>query len=389
MERDKPLSFSWRASGPWLDGLDVQEGSASAAIILDCILEAASNGRWISYSRNRNFYTGARRYFGPLYTYGSVTGAVDRLEAMGLVEHRKSRPGLDLGRQSTIRASAALIEAVTVPEVQHQHREPIAFKDGLGRLIDYRDTERTRRMRKDLARFNEAIGSCAVQIDAGERRGQVVRFDTGGAVNLSHARLHRVFNVAWNRGGRFYGPWVQNVPKRYRDAVRIDGEATTEPDFPQLHPTLLYALAREPLTGDAYTLDHWDRPLAKRAFNIIINARSYASALGAVAEYIDAPDSRRQAAKLIADLKHRHVPIAPFFHTGAGLAVQNIDAGMAAGVICDLLKRGVVSLPIHDSFRVSERHEQATREAMDRALWKVKKAAQNGGPGLSGFPQSL
>ena len=134
--------------------------------------------------------------------------------------------------------------------------------------------------------------------------------------------------------------------------------------------------------GDAYTLDRWPRPIAKRAFNVIVNAPTYASALGAVSRDLQ---DRQQAAQIIMDLKERHAPIARFFHSGAGLFVQNIDAKMATDVLRDLLGQNVVALPIHDSFRVQKRHEQVTREAMEKALWTVKNQAQNGGLRLSGI----
>ena len=71
--------------------------------------------------------------------------------------------------------------------------------------------------------------------------------------------------------------------------------------------------------------------------------------------------------ELIAALKDRHGAIARFFHSGAGVELQAVDADMAERVLVDLLKKNVVTLPIHDSFMVKKRHEGILRQAMDAA----------------------
>ena len=187
--KDKPFSCSWCASGEWLHSLDLPpargvKAKARAAILLDATIEAAGNGRWISYSRNRNHYAMRRRYAGPEYSFSTIPSAVDALAAMDLIEHRKSRQHFDRGKQSTFRASPVLLDAVTIPPADHRHREPIAFKDGLGQLVDYQDTERTRRMRRDLAAINDAIGSTTATLPAGEHHGRIIHFPNGAIVNV-------------------------------------------------------------------------------------------------------------------------------------------------------------------------------------------------------------
>ena len=50
----------------------------------------------------------------------------------------------------------------------------------------------------------------------------------------------------------------------------------------------------------------------------------------------------------------RHRAIARFFHSGAGVKLQAVDADMAERVLVELLKQNVVTLPIHDSHRPEE-----------------------------------
>ena len=84
--RDKPLSFDWRAKDiRWSAALDLSPAPTSRheitrdAILLDALVEAIGQDRFISYSRNKNFYSGKRRYYGTDYTYSTVPWAVDDL----------------------------------------------------------------------------------------------------------------------------------------------------------------------------------------------------------------------------------------------------------------------------------------------------------------------
>ena len=80
------------------------------------------------------------------------------------------------------------------------------------------------------------------------------------------------------------------------------------------------------------------------------------------------PESYRAAAKLIRVLKDRHRPIARHFHSGVGLKLQYLDSQMACSVMRSMRDRGVVAIPIHDSFIVPANDEGPLLEAMDLAL---------------------
>ena len=62
-------------------------------------------------------------------------------------------------------------------------------------------------------------------------------------VNLSKRTLRRVFgHGSFERGGRFYGGWWQNIPSAYRSVITINGKRNIEMDFSQFHPNILYNL---------------------------------------------------------------------------------------------------------------------------------------------------
>lgn len=372
--RDKPLSVSWKscrhdwAQGLWLPpSVSARDRRVRNAILLDAILEAHCAGRWISYSRNRNFYSGQRRYVGSDFVYSTIIRAVDDLATVGLLEHQKSPAGEPTGWQSRFRAAPVLLNAIeSQPQVRHVAGEIIRLKIG-GRLADYQDTAVTNAQRRHLSAINEAIGAATVDIDVPSmlRDGNVIRFGDHAVYPVKKA-LHRVFNEDFTQGGRAYGGWWQNAKKKDRSGITIDGEATVEEDYRQLHPRLLYRQAGEHLTGDAYTLSSWDRSDCKIAFNTLLNASSYKSALGAVVNNLDY--GHNKARQLIKDLTKRHQAVSNYFYTGVGLKLQNIDANMAEKVLLDLLGQGIVALPIHDSFIVQERHQGRLIEAMNTTL---------------------
>lgn len=374
--RDKPLSFHWKADYSALaDVLDLpacrsgRGETAMASIVFDAALTArADPGRRISYSRRKAFYAAAGRYHGTGYGYDSVVQAVDALvEAGHLVEHDKVKGGQATGWQSSFRPADHLADAM-LPKAERQVGELVRLKDVHGRLVAYRDTERTVRDRHFLETVNERLAEADIRLASpgAVLDGHVLRFGRH-AVYPDMKALYRIFNGGWTLGGRMYGGWWQQVRSDDRQHFTIDGGATCEEDYQQLHPRLLYAMAGRHLDGDAYTLDGWDRKLCKRAFNIVLNTKTYDAAKGALVPHVGG--DKQQAAALIKEMKRRHAPVARHFHSGIGIRLQYQDSEMAKAVLTELtVKKGIAVLPIHDGFIVRVEHRQDLLAAMEEAF---------------------
>ena len=271
--------------------------------------------------------------------------------------------------QSRFRATPALIEAVALPPVLYDPGETIRLKDEHGNLLDYRETNATIRMRRNLVMANEALR--AEQIGIRGVEGPIVTID-GRPLNLGQDQLHRVFNCgSLSLGGRMCGVFWQNLPKAVRDDLIISGEGTNENDYSQLHPRLLYAEAGAVLEGDAYELDGWNRPLVKRAFNIAINADTEIAAIRAIAQKIGGKGAYAEARRLLEAIRTRHRPIGSSFGSGAGLRLQRRDADLAERVTLRLLDQNIVVLSIHDLFVVQTRHAPVRDEIMGDELQKL------------------
>ena len=213
----------------------------------------------------------------------------------------------------------------------------------------------------------------------------VGRVSIGAASN----QLHRVFNRnSFSLGGRFYGGWWQNIPSECRANITINGLPTIELDYPRLHPTLLYAEIGTAMCGDPYDLANWPRGLVKIGFNTLVNADTREAAIRSIANEIGGEGAYAKAKSLICDIEAKHPLIAPMFGSGAGLRLMRRDSDMAELLMLRLVKRGVVALPIHDSFVVPDRNLEKG-ELMEGMAQSLHEAVQNGGRSSMGYLKSV
>lgn len=358
-ERDIPLAVKYETSAIWPDiKASFGVGPTGAAIAM-ALFDAALLDRMVSYSRSRSYYDSRNNH--PLLGYKNVLGAVNALEAAGLIAHKKQRPG-GRGWQSSMAGNSDFVEAMTdivQPLPLAMPRKLVLLRDKEGRPIDAPRNREVGRLEKGVAAVNEALASVEVR----------------GADGLNlDARVARIFNGDMSRGGRFYGlgtSW-QNIPSDDRLRIQIDGEPVVELDFSTLHPALLYAEVGAPVPDDCYIIGNWPRSLVKRGLLVLINARNWHSARSAIAycddmavlEPFDRQDALQFASRLIANIKARHRPIAKFFHSDAGARLMRKDSDLAAAILARLRRKGIVALPVHDSFLVAEHHADELEAAM-------------------------
>jgi hypothetical protein len=374
--RDKPLSFHWKAlNQAWLERLDLPPAPSEnyALVRASILLEAHLVGRaepdtWVSYSRRKEFYANGKRYRGVPYTFNNVIGSIDEGDRLGLLENVKVSPG-QRGRQSTFRATGKLLETINQPlPIIFDPCETVRLRDADKNLVDYRDTVRTDRMRKRLAEINKAIAAIEIDLSTGDHKEYTIQCGEH-VLYPAMQNLYRVFNrETFSCGGRLYGGWWQQARKADRKFLTIDGQDTVEIDYPSLHPSMLYAMVGEALSGDPYDINGWDRKLVKVAFNVLVNARTDLGAERAIAQRIGGKGSFETARNLIEAIKIKHIPIADAFGSDAGSRLMRTDSDMAEHVLLSLIKKGIVGLPIHDSYITQVRSKGALLEAMAEAL---------------------
>jgi len=121
-----------------------------------------------------------------------------------------------------------------------------------------------RQMRENLKLINRVLEEADIWLDITDEQMLKLREQLSRErdlykrdVDFNRKTLHRVFlDRRLDLGGRFYGPWYQNIPKKYREYIRINDAPTLELDYSALHPNLLYALRDlDPPDPDPYRLN--------------------------------------------------------------------------------------------------------------------------------------
>ena len=400
-ERDKPLSFHWRTVDEfWIDDLSLpkprsrKHDAARSAIIVDAALSGiAEPGKWISYSRRHDWWNQGKRYRESAFTYATVVPAVDELRRLWLLENQVALPG-SRGRQSRLRAKPQLIEAarpalvlpaMEAPTVIYDPYESIRLKNADGNLIDYGDTHRSEAMRREMREINEALRATNVDlpVEHASREGPILRIGDQ-TLNQAVDVMHRVFSRgSFACHGRLYGPWWQGVPKILRPHLTINGETTVEGDYGNQHLRMLYAQEGVTLgNGDPYLVEDWHRDLVKKAVMALINAKGEAEAVRVICDHSDGsialtgPGAHARARKLIADIKRRHAPVAHRFHKDQGIKLMRQDSELVTSILRSMRRRGVVVLPIHDSFITDQRYAGNLMEEMEVA-WHDQIGPEN------------
>lgn len=382
-DRDRALRLSWRCNEyQFAKRLDLPlAGSAKnvramISVAVDAVHTALHFPELrVSCSRRNGWWHETRRYRDADFTYYNVVPAIDALLDAGiLVDYDLQPAGRSTGVQSSYRPAPWLAE-IALPDLRYEVGEVIRMKDVEGRLVDYRDNDRTRRDRAMLAKINRSLAEADIGLDvpAAIRDSNAIRLD-GYAVFPKMTSLYRVYKGGWDRGGRFYGGWWQSCRKAHRQHLTIDGQRTVELDYQQIHPRLLYGIAGRHLEGDAYTISGWDRDVVKKAFNTLLNTQDFKEARGAIAKNLGT--DRDTAEWLILDITMRHPEIKSYFHSGVGMSLQNIDSEICRQVLVQMYRNGIVALPVHDSFIVAEQHEDTLSQVMRTTFDTVAKTAK-------------
>ena len=360
-----------------------------ATLIANLMAARFVNGEcWIFYSRDRNHYSSAvtRRYSPASYTFRNMRASVAGLEAAGLIEHDRTPPSPFAKFRSRLRATTDFglrLRQLGAGNLKRTPHELLILRNVRKSRMDYDETRHIKHIRHDVRAQNSFLAGHVIALEHPDCQPtpQGWIFVEDRAINPAVRSAYRVFNGDFWHGGRWYGPWWQNIPRYYRGALTIDGAATVELDFRTCHPRLLCALAGLALPFadpdfDFYAVPGEDRASVKLAVNIMLNAATPRVARLALANDLrgdgdDAPPA--QTRKLMDAIARQWPQLANFWSSGIGLRLQNIDAHICGRVQRSLRRGGIACLSVHDSFIVETRNQSVLADAMEEEMVRACK----------------
>lgn len=391
---------------------------------------------YIAYPRSSNAYA-TPKYKGLRLTYRNTIPIVDGLLSLGYIENQSGfhDAATGKGRVSRMRATPKLIlEMVGHGVISHDvllevdlvrlRRKIHCAKSGEKRTIDIplnQSSPHVASIAKRIAKLNDMLKTISVELRITMQQFEEIvrkqnhfkdyeltgKFDSTQprAYNTSNKHMYRVFNElkSLKLGGRFYGHWVQGIPRGLRrNNLYIDGIKAVEIDFDSIHPNLLYRLYAKaaPPEGDLYDLASHGidmnragkpvdgelltmRSIIKIAFLTIINARTEEGAIQSlhqgrrVGRRFERGKAklfgltRKQVVEVIKALKEKHALIAPWLCSDIGKELQFHDSRIAEQVMFALLHYGIPSLCVHDSFLVKGIHQKYLERAMETVSQRI------------------
>jgi hypothetical protein len=365
--------------------------SKSLALTLDTFLanlialwlNRVDRTRFLAVAFDKNAYAGS-----PLSVQAMAT-VRDALEAEGLIE---VAPGFlksdsyatdkSFGRRTRIRATPALIEEFDSLGLGYPSIQRLAERGVISRRKPDNDAgpepHEVQESAAVLEAVNARLGIATVSLP--EEAWQRIRAERDQGDDSDAYRafagdeaakdLRRIFSKRWELGGRIYGGWWMHVPKGERRHILIDGEPVTEWDYGRLHPSLLYQREGLVLDFDPYCVPGIVGPrvreLGKATFQRLIN-RTQSTPMRAATGNLEMLPRGMTFSSYLARYTARLGPIARWFSTGVGLSLQREDSDLAIAVLERMEARDIVTLPIHDSFIVQERHGETLRVQMEEA----------------------
>lgn len=360
-------------------------------------------GWYVGYHRSPNGYR-AKGQYNLCGVSKKIIDFVDAFEELGLVESVKGfydHKNPERSRTARVRATHKLTtkfedEYHFDPKMlyRHPYEESIRLRSSKKQLVPYGDTYTTTQMRENLGRINDLLERTSIKLNITPEQWEELNTRLLEApkqenkrrepLDMSRVRLHRTFNDGrkqFDHGGRFYGGWWQNVFSDYRRHITINGLPTTEVDYSSLHPRILYAKKGVEAPDDCYRiqgLDERHRPVIKKAFLRMINARSDDSAKRSLrsdsADEVNAVEGGVDV--LFEKIAQTHAPIGEYFGSGEGVKLQYLDSKVAEKVMLHFLEeRNTPALPIHDSFIVPFVYEFELIEVMEREFMEEFEAS--------------
>jgi len=322
-----------------------------------------------SIHKHNNYYSSNPRYRDPNLTYKMTMAAFDGLQLLNLIvvtkdgyyDRTKMQGGLTRyrAREELLEMLSEIQEHPAIHLKPNLDAETILLRqkiDNKNVLVPYDEDAFTEKARNSLRTINQCFIRHWVDLrilDKDVLALQERLFDDSEKqpIDLTKRTLVRIFsNNSFEEGGRFYRGWWQNVPSEYRPFITIDSKATSEHDYSQLNPNMIYSVYNKELgSEDAYSrvVGPEHRDVVKQAFNAMFQATT---TLDRKPDGIELDVIGMSWKELKEEILNAHKPIKDYFFKGLGNRLQFEDSIIAENIMLQFAKMDAPALPIHDSF---------------------------------------
>jgi hypothetical protein len=336
----------------------------------------------VAYRRTTAFYKNEPDWL----STKALKGIIDQMASIRLIHSRLGQWGDASSTYSLAEELLALCEQFGVG------RHSLASKLPPERLVRLRETNsegpeitfepspETENWTEQLAGYNTFVArhNLAVEPSVSELAGWLKKANDSGREGkpklaepeLFKVDLYRMFNNAsFDQGGRLYGGWWIGAPKDVRSKITIDGKPTIEADYSGCAVRMLYHERGIDYRGDPYVisplvayaetnglaLDHF-REGVKRFIQALINGDEARSPEQFRLDGFTFKPFKRRAVRDM--IEQAHPDIADEFGGRSGLRLQRADSDLALSIIGNLMKIGILALPVHDSFLVPNEQKE-------------------------------
>ncbi|MGO7386908.1 hypothetical protein [Rhizobium ruizarguesonis] len=230
------------------------------------------------------------------------------------------------------------------------------------KIIDYQNSLEVDTLRDQMATINGVLNAADIRLEGG----------AVGPINLVRKfRIEQPDGLhSFDRHGRLYGGFWEDLPKDQRYLLTIAGEHVVDLDFVSMFIHLAYCRQEaEPPEGDLYAIPGLEdyRQIVKSVMVSLFFRNSRAQRLPPGSKSaLPAGWSMERFKSAASDF---HPSIAPLFDTNVGFELMAWESEILVAILLTLASKGIAALPMHDGIMVAEGHKEIAIETMRNVSW--------------------
>ena len=245
---------------------------------------------------------------------------------------------------------------------------------------NYKDTDKTKKMRKDLEKYNDLLRRNHMNISGNliDQEGKDFQFQ-----NYGKRFYYRVFTKNnFSCGGRFYGHWVLEIPALARQFLNMNGRPTRQIDYSACLLHIMYStLNIVQHTGkDLYAMVDEDRSWVKAFCIIAPNTIKLRDACEQTVQELGLKWNKKNEKRVykLANLiskAHSEIYNAYFFKGNVnGQKFINHESNIANEIIMHFVNKEILILSVNDGFIIENRYKRELVQIMEDKWVKHWKA---------------